>query len=194
MGGSREGPIDFTPRRWLNVAYNCDKGYRLDTNLPSTPGSYAIVMFNPYQRKLTIGALGCQSFSPGCYIYVGSAQGPGGLQSRVGRHLDHTAMKPSHWHIDALTSKFEITEVWWVVSRRNVECLWAGWLNEVLCRHAPNFGASDCRCPGHLFFTADQGGSSDALNSLRGSFDGDVHQLEVKSKTHRRSGSHGSAD
>ena len=182
------------PVRVVNVTYNCVKGYLLNTNLPSAPGSYAIVMFNPCPKNLTIGALDRQSFPEGCYIYVGSAHGPGGLHARVGRHLDHTAMKPSHWHIDALTSEFEITGVWWVASKENVECLWAGWLSETLSRHVPNFGASDCRCPGHLFFTADQGGISDTLNCLRQDFETDVRQLEVKSKTHKRSVSHGTAD
>jgi Uri superfamily endonuclease len=186
--------MECAPGREKNVTYNCGKGYPLNTNLPSSPGSYAIVMFNLYPRKLTIGALDRHSFPQGCYIYVGSAHGPGGLHARVGRHLDHTAMKPSHWHIDALTSVFEITEVWWVASKENVECLWAGWLSETLSRHVPNFGASDCRCPGHLIFAADQRGISDALSYLRQNFEANVHQLEVKSETHKRSVSHGAAD
>ena len=166
--------------RKLNVTYNCFKGLLLNTNLPSSPGSYAIVMFNPSLRKLTIGALDRQSFPMGYYIYVGSAHGPGGLHARVGRHLDHTAMKPTHWHIDALTSEFEITKVWWVASKENVECLWAGWLSETLSRHVANFGASDCRCPGHLFFTADQGGIASALSFLKQNFAANVHQSKVE--------------
>ena len=151
-------------------------------------------MFNSYLRKLTIGALDSQSFPTGCYVYVGSARGPGGLRARVGRHLDHTAMNPSHWHIDALTSEFEITEVWWVASKENVECLWARWLSETLSRHVANFGASDCRCPGHLFFTADQGGITSALSYLRQNFEANVHQLKVELQTQSRSANNGASD
>ncbi len=40
---------------------------------------------------------------PGYYIYVGSAWGPGGLRSRIARHIKKD--KKIHWHIDKVTSK-----------------------------------------------------------------------------------------
>ncbi len=193
-GGCWQKAMSCASGQELNVTYNYCKGNLLNTNLPSVPGSYAIGMFNPYLRKLTIGALDRQAFPAGCYIYVGSARGSGGLHARVGRHLDHTAMKPTHWHIDALTSEFEITEVWWAASKENVECRWAGWLSEALSRHVANFGASDCRCPGHLFFTADQGGITSALSCLRQNFKTHVHQFKVDVQTQARSENHGTAD
>ena len=39
---------------------------------------------------------------PGYYIYVGSAWGPGGLRSRIARHIKKD--KKIHWHIDKITS------------------------------------------------------------------------------------------
>jgi Uri superfamily endonuclease len=38
----------------------------------------------------------------GCYVYVGSAMGPGGFEKRVARHLRR--IKKTRWHIDYLTS------------------------------------------------------------------------------------------
>ena len=37
----------------------------------------------------------------GWHIYVGSANGPGGMRARIGRHL--RTDKTIHWHIDRLT-------------------------------------------------------------------------------------------
>ncbi len=40
----------------------------------------------------------------GCYAYVGSAWGPGGLEARLGRHLGYRRVRRLHWHIDRLLS------------------------------------------------------------------------------------------
>ncbi|MBO3799901.1 MAG: DUF123 domain-containing protein [Candidatus Brockarchaeota archaeon] len=37
----------------------------------------------------------------GCYVYVGSAKGPGGFEKRVSRHLKK--IKKARWHVDYLT-------------------------------------------------------------------------------------------
>ncbi|MEM2350838.1 MAG: DUF123 domain-containing protein [Thermoproteota archaeon] len=47
------------------------------------------------------GSLPMVELSPGCYVYVGSAKGPGGFEKRVSRHLRKT--KRVKWHIDYLT-------------------------------------------------------------------------------------------
>ena len=59
--------------------------------LPASPGAYAIVLNLPYQVSLRVGRLGEAVFPAGSYIYCGSALGPGGLRSRLGRHLRHPA-------------------------------------------------------------------------------------------------------
>ena len=40
--------------------------------------------------------------APGCYVYAGSARGPGGIRARVRRHLRPD--KTPHWHIDQVTA------------------------------------------------------------------------------------------
>ena len=101
-------------------------------------------------HTLTVGRLGAFEFSPGSYVYVGSALGPGGLRARVARHL--RAEKRPHWHVDALTAIAPVSEVWWAISPDRMECEWARALANLpgVTIPIPRFGASDCRCPGHL--------------------------------------------
>lgn len=49
-----------------------------------------------------VGKLYTGVLPSGTYAYIGSAWGPGGLDTRVSRHL--SANKRIHWHIDWLTS------------------------------------------------------------------------------------------
>jgi Uri superfamily endonuclease len=101
-------------------------------------------------HTLTAGRLGAFDLSPGVYVYVGSALGPGGLRARVARHL--RAEKRPHWHVDALTTIAPVVGVWWTVSPVRMECEWAWALANLpgVTIPIPRFGASDCRCPGHL--------------------------------------------
>ena len=48
---------------------------------------------------------------PGCYLYVGSAMGHGGLAARLRRHLCG-ARRRLHWHIDRLLSGGEPVGAW----------------------------------------------------------------------------------
>ncbi len=56
--------------------------------------------------------------SPGRYFYCGSANGPGGLRSRLARHMRRG--KSVHWHIDQLTERGTVTGAWTV--RNGREC------------------------------------------------------------------------
>lgn len=90
----------------------------------------------------------------GFYLYVGSAFGPGGLRARVGRHLG--GQGALRWHIDYLRRVTQPVEAWFCVGSPSCEHAWA----LALAAAAPysmalaRFGASDCRCPSHLFFMA----------------------------------------
>lgn len=101
---------------------------------------------------IQIGALGALNVTPGTYIYVGSAFGPGGLSGRLQHHL-RPAVHP-HWHIDYLRQATEVTEIWYSVSSERLECTWARQLGAMPETSIPlkKFGASDCGCPAHLFF------------------------------------------
>ncbi|MFZ2489092.1 MAG: GIY-YIG nuclease family protein [Anaerolineae bacterium] len=117
--------------------------------LPRSGGSYIVLFTLPALTDFPIGRSRRYSFPAGVYAYVGSALGPGGLAARVGRHARGTT-KP-HWHIDHLLPQAELLGALVQVSAARLECTWAG----ELAAHAPaiisGFGASDCRCAGHLF-------------------------------------------
>lgn len=121
-------------------------------NLPRVSGAYILLI--KVRSQLSIG-YGKRSavLAPGWYIYAGSANGPGGLRARLGRHFKKA--KPVRWHVDQLTITNEVRAI-----------AMPGWsecaLVAALCksgRFSPpleGFGSSDCRtCESHLLeFTA----------------------------------------
>lgn len=100
--------------------------------------------------EIRVGALGEITIPEGYLIYVGSAQGSGGLV-RVNRHLQTASdgRKP-HWHIDHLLQHRSI---------RIIASISAPTTERLECRLAdviggpciPKFGCSDCQCRSHLF-------------------------------------------
>ena len=121
-------------------------------------GTYTLLVHIRSATAVQVGRLGTVHLQPGYYIYVGSALGPGGLPSRVHRHLRPNKEKRPHWHIDALTALGVIEEVWWVESGTRQECALASVLTKVGKLAVAGFGASDCRCPGHLVWLDDAEG------------------------------------
>ena len=119
---------------------------------PTLPlkGSYALVFRMKHTYNLSIGRLGHHHFLPGYYIYLGSALGPGGITARIRRHLRYSYKKAPHWHVDRLLGVSRISEIWWKAGTESVECLWAVRLAKIGSIHIAGFGASDCRCAGHL--------------------------------------------
>jgi Uri superfamily endonuclease len=120
--------------------------------IPSEPGTYVLILKLKEKQRLLIGKLGEHDFPEGHYAYVGSAQGPGGLASRLKRHLNLNRTKPPHWHIDHLNHRAKIEQIWWLEDSPSRECGWAQILSCIGTRLIPNFGSSDCRCPGHLIW------------------------------------------
>jgi Uri superfamily endonuclease len=116
---------------------------------------YALYLHHQRSEFLTIGSLGTHRFQDGHYLYIGSAQGPGGIRARVNRHLRPDGEKRQHWHIDTLMSRVRILEVWWWIGSPSIECDWAESFQEIGARSPARFGASDCRCPGHLIYLGD---------------------------------------
>jgi Uri superfamily endonuclease len=122
----------------------------MDVMPPSDPGTYALVLHCRTARRIRVGSLGKLALTPGWYVYVGSAHGPGGLRARVLHHRGRTA-RP-HWHIDYLRRATRLDAVWW-------ECGTCGeheWASRIFGGDGasiplPRFGSSDCRCPAHLF-------------------------------------------
>ena len=115
-----------------------------------TPGTYAVVLESVARAVVAVGRLGLIDLRRGFYVYVGSALGPGGLQARIGRHLD--PRRTIHWHIDYLKHATRIVEIWYVADPVRREHAWARALGDLSDASIPlpGFGASDCRCAAHL--------------------------------------------
>ena len=131
----------------------------------SDPGTYALILKAPQPLSVCVGKVGTIRFMPGYYIYAGSARGPGGLKARVARHLK--MIKRCHWHIDYLTTRIPIIEVWYSYSNRSDECQWATALqtNQQQYAPVPGLGASDCRCCSHLFYSGRHPGQDDLAST-----------------------------
>jgi sugar fermentation stimulation protein A len=88
-------------------------------------------------------------FQPGVYFYVGSAQR--NLEARIARHARKD--KPLRWHIDYLSSQATMLGAIMLPGSRSRECELARELRTLFTSAIPRFGASDCRCLGHLFYS-----------------------------------------
>lgn len=119
--------------------------------IPPQPGTYVLWLALGQGMEIQVGRLGRFFFPAGILAYVGSARGPGGLRARLGRHL--RSPRPAVWHIDALQAAARPIGAWFVEGRNRKECIWATALGALPGASIPalGFGASDCRCPAHLF-------------------------------------------
>ena len=122
-------------------------------DIPDNCGTYALIFRNDATRTVRVGALGRFETRPGFYIYVGSAFGPGGLRARVRRHARR--VKKLHWHIDYLRPHAILECAWYGAHTARQEHRWATALHPAFRQkfRYGRFGASDCRCDSHLFFT-----------------------------------------
>ncbi len=111
-------------------------------------GVYIAVFHLARARDISVGKLGRFYFRPGVYFYAGSAQR--NLSARLERHGKKS--KPLRWHIDYLSVRAEMLGAIVVAAPRQRECELAKELAGMFESAAPGFGASDCRCEGHLFY------------------------------------------
>ena len=120
--------------------------------LTSQPGSYALVLHRSRGGSIMVGKFGILQFRAGFYVYIGSAFGPGGVRSRVGRHLQGSESR--HWHIDYFRPGAEIIEVWYSNDPIRREHDWAQHLMASVGAKVPlrGFGSSDCQCRSHFVF------------------------------------------
>ncbi len=123
-----------------------------DQQPPHSRGTYILMLPLSAPAALTIGRLGTFPFAVGWYAYVGSAFGAGGLSGRLKHHLAQE--KRLHWHIDYLEQVAPIEEIWYLASETPYEHVWASVLTTFPNMTIPisRFGASDCKCPSHLFY------------------------------------------
>ena len=114
-------------------------------------GSYVLLIRLAAGQLVKAGSLPEIYFPGGHYAYVGSAMG--GFKPRLDRH--HRKDKTRHWHIDYLLERATIGGTVLVETETRAECAIA----EALSRRfdgIPGFGASDCGCPSHLFFSTNE--------------------------------------
>ena len=113
-------------------------------------GVYLLLFELERGQTIKAGRLPAVYFSPGFYLYVGRAKR--GLNQRVQRHL--RKRKRIFWHIDYFARKACIREVWVKPGYLN-ECRMAYRITRLI-KNAKiaqrKFGASDCRCRGHLIY------------------------------------------
>ncbi|MGD9309175.1 MAG: GIY-YIG nuclease family protein [Desulfosarcina sp.] len=113
-------------------------------------GTYALLFHCHRSFQAEVGKLGQIEVGSGYWIYVGSAFGPGGLLSRVARHLKPT-IRP-HWHVDYIKARLRPLEIWATSDTVKREHVWARVLSEWRDASQPiaAFGATDCTCRSHL--------------------------------------------
>lgn len=109
-------------------------------------GIYIAVFYLSRPLQIQVGRLGQFLFEPGFYFYVGSAQR--NLSSRLARHARRR--KPLHWHVDYLSCQAAMIGAMVMPWSRARECELARELAARFELTVRGFGASDCRCPGHL--------------------------------------------
>ena len=114
-------------------------------------GVYIAVFYMPNSNTIQVGRIGRFYFRKGLYFYAGSAQR--NLSARLERH--GRKEKPLHWHIDYFSVNAEMIGAITIAGRRKHECEIAGELGKMFELAVPGFGASDCRCPGHLFYATE---------------------------------------
>ena len=114
-------------------------------------GSYILLIKLAEAQAIKIGRRQNIYFPGGGYAYVGSAMG--GFKSRLSRHLQRN--KKLHWHIDYLLPRASISSIILCEAEDRVECVIAQALSRQF-DSVPGFGASDCKCQSHLFFSADE--------------------------------------
>jgi Uri superfamily endonuclease len=155
--GGKDGghAIAATPVRYPAASF---------AGLPAAaPGSYLLLVRLRRGARFAAGRLPERRYPAGWYVYAGSAMS--GLRSRLERYL--RPGRKRHWHIDFLLDRGDAVAAWIAAGREPLECRFAAALASDLER-VPRFGASDCRCPGHLLYAPRKKTVLAALRALAG--------------------------
>ncbi len=132
-------------------------------------GSYAMIIQLKEDIAVNIRRKSVE-LKKGYYLYVGSALN--GIVARLRRHFKRG--KKIHWHVDNLTEKGEVLEAYYVVREDRLECEIA---RRIRLERISGFGDSDCRCGGHLFYSADKNQMVVEIKSVMSVF-GEVKKFE----------------
>jgi Uri superfamily endonuclease len=113
-------------------------------------GIYVLIIRVRARKGFTAGAWGPADLEDGYYAYVGRAKR--GLPARLARHARREG-KRLRWHIDYLLETADLREAW-IYPLGKGECATVSHLEKegAVREGLKGFGASDCRCPGHLLY------------------------------------------
>ena len=143
----------------------------VDESSPCSSGAYQLILRVLRQQTLTVGRLGSIRFARGYYVYTGRAHA--GIKSRLARYV-RGPEKP-HWHIDYVLPHAELLDIVVYPGQAAYECFLAATLSGIPgARRIRRFGASDCRCQGHLVYVGS--GNAGAAAVLR-TFFGSLHRV-----------------
>lgn len=126
---------------------------KIFSQFPVEHGTYALILHCSEPAQAQVGSLGMLHIVPGWFIYIGSAFGSGGLRGRLSHHLD--GGRPAHWHVDLLKPVMKLHSTWLTTGPRRLEHAWAAACLRMDGLEVPwaHFGASDCHCRSHLFYS-----------------------------------------
>ena len=127
------------------------KGIILPEGSLAVKGSYILVIELTDEQTIALSRPPNIRFSGRYYASFVSALGTFILDKRL---YSKGARRP-HWHIDYLLAKASISDIILAETTERVECTIAQSLKRQL-EAIPGFGASDCKCGSHLFFTTDE--------------------------------------
>ena len=127
-------------------------------SIPQTRGVYILVFHLAKATSIAFDRKGTRhTFPPGWYLYVGSACGVGGLNSRLAQHQRRISDgKRMHFNVDYFREHALLCELWYCETDDcRFEHHWAQTVTDQMGATVPvrKFGASDCKahCPSHFF-------------------------------------------
>lgn len=132
----------------------------------NSKGTYILVLTLQKPARISFGRFPETEFRSGTYLYIGSAKN--GLRARLLRYLRKE--KKLHWHIDYLLEEAAVEAVW-IKQNFYGECLTAQEIATSMIGNSfriNQFGSSDCRCKGHLFFSSKETGDLEPLRTALG--------------------------
>ncbi len=134
---------------WLAGRFDDAQPTSCFEELTPAPGAYLLLLALSQALALPQSALKSARLRPGCYLYAGSALGPGGIRARVLRHARKG--KRRHWHIDHLTEAGTLLAALALPGMGECDVVRSLLALPGVTVPAPGFGSSDCRaCPAHL--------------------------------------------
>ncbi|MEM1939306.1 MAG: GIY-YIG nuclease family protein [Acidilobaceae archaeon] len=121
--------------------------------IANVKGIYMLIFELSCTTSIAIGSLGVRHLDTGLYIYIGSGRGPGGIRSRVLRHLMKS--KRLWWHIDYVSTHkcFKAKSLVYAETTLDLESELASRLigYEYMRPYIEGFGSTDKESITHLF-------------------------------------------